>query len=215
MRISSVYPGFGLFDLTREGVPITIEKLRRYREIAWRLGCHLMIHPAGVSEGSDAPFDTKKAHIEALAEIMDAIASDKPGKVFKMAADVHFGASLQTIVDCTYFFERSKKNSVGLCLNMGHMTTSGQSGWELLEHFPQRIHVLAWKDHLLGPNLPQPVVSVELGKGQTPFKRYVEAYRKVECRGVHMVTFEDVPFEEKKDALRRSREYLTRLFQEG
>jgi len=215
LRVSSVYPGFGLFDLTSDGIPRTIDRLRAYRDVAWRLGSHLMIHPAGTSEPATATLDEKKVHIDALAEIMDGVASDTPGEIFKMAADVHYGSSLMTVADCEYFLSVARKRNTGLCLNMGHMTTSGEKGWELLERHPDRIHVLAWKDHELGHKGEHPVVSVELGKGKTPFEKYVEVYRKVDCDAIHLITFEDVPFDEKKEALRRSREHLDRLFERG
>jgi sugar phosphate isomerase/epimerase len=212
LRISAIYPGFGLFDLTPKGVPKTIEKLKKYREIAWSLGCCLMIHPAGVGEQPGTRHEDKMGRIDALRNIMDAIASDSPGSVFKMAADVHYNSTLQTVMDCEYFLTKSQTQNTGLCLNMGHLTTSGEEGWRLIEGFPGRIHVLAWKDHQLGENLPHPVVSVELGKGRTPFPRYIEAYRNVDCRAIHLITFEDVPMEEKKDALCRSREHMLTLF---
>lgn len=212
LRVSAIYPGFGLFDLTPEGIPKTIEKLKKYRELAWSLGCHLMIHPAGVGCEPGTRFEEKIEKIDALVKIMDAVACDTPGQIFQMAADVHYNATLHTVTDCEYFLANSTVQNSGLCLNMGHMTTSGEEGWHLLEKYPQRIHVLAWKDHLLGENLPHPVVSVELGKGRTPFQKYIEVYRKVDCRAIHLITFEDVPMEEKKGALCRSREYLLSLF---
>jgi sugar phosphate isomerase/epimerase len=212
LRISAIYPGFGLFDLTAQGVPKTIEKLKRYRDIAWSLGCSLMIHPAGTGEEPGTRFEEKIERIDALAKIMDAIASDTPGSVFRMAADVHFNSTLQMVVDCEYFLANSRIRNTGLCLNTGHLATSKEEGWRLLEKFPERVHVIAWKDHLLEENLPHPVVSVELGKGKTPFNRYIEAYRKVMCPAIQLITFEDVPMEEKKEALRRSREHMLTLY---
>ncbi len=211
LRVSSVYPGFGLFDLTPDGVSRTIERLVAYRDLAWRMGSHLMIHPAGVSENPQATLDQKKERIEALAAIMDGVASDTPGSLFKMAADIHYGSSLMTLDDCAHFLKVAKKRNSGLCLNMGHLTTSHQDGWTLVEQFPERIHVMAWKDHKLDHGGEHPVYSVELGTGDTPFRRYWEAYQRVDCDAIHLITFEDVPFEDKKNALRRSREYMDRL----
>ena len=216
LRVSAIYPGFGLFDLSDEGIEGTIERLLEYRRIAWQLGTNLMIHPNGPAEDPDAPHRDKRERIERLTHVMDAVSSDEPGRLFKMASDVHYRATVQTVEDCEYLLSCARNRNTGLCLNMGHQATCGQPGWELLERHPERIHVLAWKDHLLGPDLPQPVFSVELGKGETPFRKYLEVYRRVRCDALNIIAFEDVPFEEKKEALARSRQYLENLFaQEG
>ena len=212
LRVSSIYPGFGL-DFSSEGIGRTIYGLRAYRDVAWRLGCHVMVHSAGGAEKPRTALDNKKAQIRRVAEVMDALASDTPGEIFKMAVDVHYGGIVETVADCEYLLACAKKKVAGLCLNMGHMTTLGEDGWRLLARFPERIHVIAWKDHLVGDFLPKPVVSCELGKGNTPFQKYVGAYRKVKCDALHLITFEDVPFDEKKAVLKRSREYLVALFQ--
>ncbi|MCC6445988.1 MAG: sugar phosphate isomerase/epimerase [Armatimonadetes bacterium] len=214
LRVSSLYPGFTL-DYTPEGAAATVEKLKVYRDIAWRLGCHLMVHSAGRSLPPKTPLEEKKEHIRRVAVVMDMVASSSPGEVLKMAVDVHYGGIIETVADCEHLLSLAKKPNVGLCLNMGHMTTLGQEGWTLLLRYPERIHVIAWKDHLTGDHLPQPVVSCELGKGETPLQKYIEAYRQVECQASHLITFEDVPIAEKKDALKRSREYLVQLFQEN
>ncbi len=212
LRVSCIYPGFGL-DFSPEGVEQTIDGLKAYRDIAWRLGCHVMVHSAGRTEKPHTPLEDKKEQIQRVAQAMDAVASDTPGEIFKVAIDVHYWGIVETVADCEYLLACAKRANSGICLNMGHMTTLGEEGWELLRRFPERIHVIAWKDHLVGDDLSQPVVSVELGKGGTPFQKYVEAYRKVKCKAIHVITFEDVPFDEKKDALKRSYEYLIRAFQ--
>ncbi|MCB9784240.1 MAG: sugar phosphate isomerase/epimerase [Candidatus Omnitrophica bacterium] len=211
LRISAVYPGFGLFELSPEGIAITVEKLKPYRELAWRLGTHTMIHPAGTSEDPKGAHENKKPHIESLAEIMDSIASDKPGEIFKMAADIHYGSSLQTLEDIRYFLDVAKVTNTGLCLNMGHMTTAKQEGWTLIEDYPDRVHVLAWKDHIPSEDPAHPVVSIELGKGITPFKKYIEVLDRTEVDAISLITFEDVPVPEKKEALKRSRDHMVGL----
>jgi len=115
--------------------------------------------------------------------------------------------------DCEYLLDQAKVKNEGLCLNMGHMTTLREEGWTLLARFPERVHVLAWKNHLVGENLPQPAVSCELGEGKTPFQQYADVYRKVPCRSLHLITFGDVPLDEKKEALRRSHGYLVKLLE--
>jgi sugar phosphate isomerase/epimerase len=210
IRIGAVYPGCAV-DYSPGNLPKTVEKLKVYRDLAWRLGCHVMAHSAGRAEKPRTPLEKKKEQVQRVAELMDAVSSDTPGELFKMAVDVHYGGIIETAADCEYLLDCAQNTNSGLCLNMGHMTTLGQEGWTLLERFPDRIHVLAWKDHLLGENLPRPVISVELGTGKTPFHRYADVYRRVDCRALNLITFEDVPFDQKKDALMRSREYLERL----
>lgn len=210
LRISCIYPGCPL-DFTPAGMARTIENLKAYREIAWHLGCHVMGHGRAAAKQPRTPLEEKKEQIRALAEVMDAVSSDTPGEIFKLAVDIHYGAVVETVADAEYLFSCVKKKASGLCLNMGHMTTLGETGWNLLARFPDRIHVLAWKDHRTGANLPKPVVSCELGTGSTPFSKYAETYRKTPGKALHLITFEDVPFEEKKGALKRSCEYLTGL----
>lgn len=212
LRVGALYPGFGL-DYSPDGMTNTIEGLKVYRDLAWELGCHVMVHSVSSFGKAHAPLEEKKDAIERVAEVMDAVASDEPGEVFKMAVDIHYSGIVETVADSEYLLLCAKERNAGLCLNMGHATTLGEEGWTLLERFPERIHVLAWKDHLVGPDLERPVVSCELGKGKTPFRNYVDAYRRVGCNALHLITFEDVAFEEKKEALRRSREYLLRLLE--
>jgi sugar phosphate isomerase/epimerase len=210
LRVSCLYAGAGL-DYSPEGAPDTIERLKPYKEIAWRLGCHVLVNNAGRAERPRLPHERKRDAIRRVADVMNATASDIPGEALKMAVDVHYGAIIETVTDCEYLLGVAGQSNAGLCLNMGHMTTLGEAGWTLLDRFPDRIHVLAWKDHLVGDALPKPVVSVELGKGKTPFVKYAEAYRKSSCRAFHLITFEDVPLEEKKGGLARSRGYLAGL----
>lgn len=211
LRVSCLYPGFSL-DFSAQGVHSTSERLAVYREMAWRLGCHVMVHSAGQAAKPRTPLAKKKEQIQRVAEVMDTVASDRPGQVFKLAVDVHYGGIIETVADCEYLLARTQE-CAGLCLNTGHMTTLGQSGWELLARFPERIHVIAWKDHLLGDELPKPVVSCELGQGKTPLRKYVDVLRTVPCGAVHLITFEDVPLAEKEAALKRSREFLAGLLQ--
>ena len=212
LRVGCLYPGFGP-DFSPEQAEATIDRLTAYRDMAWRLGCHMMVHSAGQAKSPRLPHEQKRESIRHAAQVMDAVASDAPGAVFKMAVDVHYGGIVETVADCEYLLECAGTQNAGLCLNTGHMTTLGQAGWTLLSRFPERIHVIAWKDHLVGDDLPKPVVSCELGKGRSPFPRYVEAYRSSRCGALHLVTFEDVPFPEKRGALERSRQYLSTLLE--
>ena len=210
LRISFIYPGFDL-DHSSKGIDGTIDRLKAYRDLAWRLGCHTMIHSAGKAQAPNLPLENKKKQIEAVAQIMDALASDTPGEIFKMAVDIHYGAIIETVSDCKYLLEQVKRKNSGLCLNIGHLTTSGERGWELLENFPERIHTIAWKEHLEENNSAKPFKAIELGKGHTPFHKYIQVLRKTECKAPHLITIEDVPLDEMMGALSRSNQLLERM----
>lgn len=211
VQVSAIYPGFGLMDL--ENTQKTIDQMLRYRDLAWSLGCHRMVHCMAQSKTPTAPLDDERRRdIRALAKILDAVTSDKPGEVFKTALDIHYWGTVETIADAEYFAEVSEKASSGFCINMGHLTTSEQPGWTLLERFPERVHVMAWKDHSLAPGREKPVVSRELGQADTPFPKYVEAWRKNPIDALQIIAVEDVEHEQRLEAMRRSRLYLEQLW---
>ena len=214
LRIGCLYPGCAI-DFCDAGKDATAERLLSYRNMAWRMGCHIMVHAAGSAPAPRTPLQDKESMLRNVAEVMDRVSSDAPGSVFKMAVDVHYGGIVETVADCGCLLDMTTQRNAGLCLNTGHMTTLDEPGWTLITERPDRVHVLAWKDHLTGPDLPKPVYSVELGTGRTPFERYVEALRAVECDALNLITFEDVALPEKRDALRRSREYALGLLRRG
>jgi len=100
------------------------------------------------------------------------------------------------------------RTNAGLCLNTGHMTTAGQPGWELLETIPERVFIIGWKDHLTGPDLEKPAMSVELGTGHTDFARYMSALAGDTTERMNLINVEDATIPEKEDALRASLQYL-------
>lgn len=210
LRVSSIYPGFSLDFSDPDG---TIDRLKAYRDIAWKLGCHIMIHSGGSADSPGMSVKDKKKQIKQVARVMDAISSDSPGEVFKMAVDIHYGAIIETVADCEYLLEHTKKKNSGLCLNMGHLTTSQERGWELLERYPDRIHILTWKDHDHGvqDKSQRAFLAIELGKGETPLHRYIHALRKVECKAPHLIAIEDVALDDRKDVLKRSYQLLQRM----
>lgn len=212
LRISSLFPA-GAVDVTPEGKSAMIENWKQYRDVAWSIGCHTLTVCAGWTDEPRTPFAKKQEKLALFAEILNAVADETPGKICKIAVDIHYRGVLETVADAEFLYSLTRPNA-GLCLNIGHMTTLGEKGWQLLEKYPERIHVMAWKDHLHGDNLPKAVFSTELGRGATPFDEYIRAYRAVESRfnGSHIVTFEDVPVEDKQPALARSLDFLTKKF---
>ena len=107
---------------------------------------------------------------------------------------------------------------LGVLLNIGHLTTGGQEGWRLIEEFPERLPIIAWKDHSLHPDRPRPVWSIELGTGDSPFGEYVRALRRLgpaaECL-CHVINVEHEPAERRVAALARSLRYMQRLWGEA
>ncbi|NUQ01622.1 MAG: sugar phosphate isomerase/epimerase, partial [Armatimonadetes bacterium] len=155
------------------------------------------------------------AHLQRMAAVMSqALATAPPG--LKLAVDLHIGAVVETVADAERLFALTDDPRAGLTLNIGHLTTGEQPGWELIERHPERLHVIAWKDHLRQPpaDWPHRVWSVEVGTGDSPFGRYLEALQRTPVVAEHLITFENVPLAEKAAALRRSREYLEGLWHE-
>jgi hypothetical protein len=86
----------------------------------------------------------------------------------------------------------------------------------LLEEYPNRVSVVAWKDHLVPPppDAPHPIYSVELGTGQSPFAEYARRLPSDGGNRLQLITFEHVPLEAKKGSLLRSLQYMQRLWAE-
>jgi len=75
-----------------------------------------MVHPAGRAERPRVPLASKREQIRRVAGAMDAVASDTPGGIFKMAVDVHYGGIVETVADCKAFLNHAGKVNSGLCL---------------------------------------------------------------------------------------------------
>ena len=190
----------------------SLAALRAGVALATRLGIDLVIPNGGVAPAPLLPSAAKQDLIERLARLLTATLDGAP-RALRLAIDLHYHAVLETVADCRALFALAPDPRVGLTLNIGHLTTNRQPGWELVQEFPERIHVLAWKDHVLErPTGEHPVWSVELGQGDSPFERYVEVLRAAAITPLHLITFENVPFEQKKDALYRSLAHLRRLW---
>ncbi len=189
----------------------TVENLVGVAEIGQKLGCRYMGHPCW---GADAPgmaTADKREVIDRMVTVMDAVAATAPE--IKFGVDVHYRGSIESVSDCQYYVERAEHDNVGILLNTGHMTTSAQPGWELLDLIPERVFIMGWKDHLTGPELERAAVSVELGTGQTDFARYIEVLKSDGTERLNLINVEDATIPEKEDALRASREYLNGLWE--
>lgn len=188
------------------------EALAGLISLAKTLGSDVVIPNAGVMPKALMPFKEKEADLQRLAEVMStALENASPNT--RIAPDIHYNSVLETVADCRRYFELVPDLRAGIALNIGHMTTCRQEGWRLLEEYPERIHVVAWKDHLLKPpnHHPHAVYSVELGTGDSPFERYAAALGALDEKCRHLITFEHVPLAEKAPALGRSLAYMQRL----
>jgi len=189
----------------------SVERLRRLRDMALELGCRFICHSAGVAEAPGLPLEAKKEGLDRLARVMDAVAAESVGGPVYVAADVHYHGIAESIADCEYLIARLARPNAGPLLNIGHLTTCRQPGWELAERHPDRIRIVGWKDHVLGrPDMP--VYSVELGAGDAPLEKYVAVLRPQQVERRHVIAFEHVPTSERKAALARSLRYMQRLW---
>jgi len=209
IEITSVF-GSGVNVSDDAAMEQTVETLTAVAEVGRRLGCRFMGHPCVRAEATGMTTADKRDVIDRLLRCIDAVAAAAPEVLF--GVDVHYHGSVESVADCRYYVERAEHDNVGILLNTGHMTTTGQPGWELLETIPERVFIMGWKDHLTGPDLERPVVSVELGTGHTDFGKYIERLKGDPTERLHLINVEDTPIAEKEDALRASREYLQRLW---
>jgi sugar phosphate isomerase/epimerase len=178
-----------------------------------RYGAPVAIPNAGAAPAPGMCVDDKDILIRRLAAAMSAALETAPPGI-SFAVDVHYGGVLESVADCCRLFELAPDPRAAITLNIGHMTTCHQEGWELAREHGDRVPVVAWKDHLLQPpsDYPHPVYSVELGTGDSPFERYVEALQPDDGTRLHLITFEHVPLADKPAALGRSLQYLKGLW---
>lgn len=191
----------------------TVEALVALGKTAQALGTHILLPNAGSAPKAKTPLADKRELVARVARVMgEALGQCPQGTV--IAPDVHYQGVIETVADCEELFHQAPESRVGITLNIGHMTTLKQEGWRLLEKHPDRVHVVAWKDHLLQPppEATHPIYSVQLGTGDSPFAEYA---RRIPDDGgpyLHLITFEHVPLERKKPALAASLRYMQDLW---
>ncbi len=212
LRIMCLYQALINVD-TPQKTAETIQALRKLCRLAQDLGTDIVLPNAGVAPRPQMPLAEKEPLLEALAGAIGAVMAASPSHM-KIAPDIHYGAILETVQDCIWLFQRLPDVRAGITLNIGHMTTLQEPGWRLLEEYPERVHVVAWKDHLLTPpaSHSHPVYSVELGTGDSPFADYIRRLPPDGGPHMHLITLEHVPLIDKKAALARSLQYLQRLW---
>lgn len=191
---------------------VSAETAKSLAKLAQSFGTSTAIPNAGAAPAPGMPIREKEHLIARVARVLMAALEGAPADV-RLAIDIHYGAAVETVADCIRLFELAPDPRAGITLNIGHMTTDREAGWLLLEHHPERCHVVAWKDHLLSPppEATHPVYSVELGKGDSPFEKYIAALPDGGEGREHLITFEHVLLAEKNGALQRSLAYLKGL----
>lgn len=212
LQVSAVYRACVSVNTEAEAEQ-TAAALTELVALTTRYGADIAIPNAGAAPSPGMDLAAKEPLIQRLAAAVTAALQGAP-PALRTAIDVHYGGVLETVADCARFFELAPDPRAGITLNIGHMTTCHQEGWELPVRFPERIPVVAWKDHLLTPpaGYPHPVYSVELGTGNSPFGRYVEVLAPDDGTRLHLITFENLPVEDKPAALARSLQHLKRLW---
>ncbi|HIE51406.1 MAG TPA: hypothetical protein EYP85_06570 [Armatimonadetes bacterium] len=206
LELAVLYSG-GL-EVSEEGtLAASLDLLKRARDCALSLGAtHLAVN-AGRAPAPGLPTEQKRDLIDRLAHICSTAMEGYTA--VRLGVDLHYHSPIETVADAEYFLSQTE-NPVGVLLNIGHLTTCRQAGWELAARHPARLPIVGWKDHRL--DAPQPVFSVQLGTGDSPLEKYAQQlkYDNVERR--HIIAFEHVPFADKPRALRRSLEYLQALW---
>jgi sugar phosphate isomerase/epimerase len=205
----------GKIDIESDpGVEPTIEALKEYASYTLALGCKYLTHHVPTCGRSRVPTKEKEAHIKRLARCMNAVAEAFLNQGLRIGADIHYNAYVEGLEDCRLLLDSMSCPNAGIILNIGHMTTAESYGWLLIDEYSNRIPVVGWKDHSLAKSRPEPVWSIELGTGHSPFELYVKAFKRHPSDRVHLINCEDVPDEERVGALQRSLKYLTRLWDE-
>jgi sugar phosphate isomerase/epimerase len=191
----------------------TVAWLSKLCDWAIAMGCPFFGHSVGVAPEPGMPTEAKAERILALAHLMDTLGERYPA--LWISGDVHSHGVVESVADCEFLIAHLKTPNTGPLLNIGHMTTCRQEGWKLLAERGDRIHFIGWKDHKMIADDPYRVDSVELGTADSPFERYIPIVKaQAGIPRVHTIAIENTPLEEKPEAMRRSLEYITRLWNE-
>lgn len=196
------------------GVEPTAAALKEYAACALALGCKRLTHPVPTCGWSKMPAEEKAAEIKRLAVCMSEVAETFLGQGLRVGVDIHHRAWVEGLDDCRLLLDSMPCENAGILLNIGHMTTAEGYGWLLVDEYPNRIPAVGWKDHSLARDRPRPMWSIELGTGHSPFELYIKAFKRRPADRAHFINCENVPDEERIAILKRSREYLMKLWDE-
>ncbi|MBM4085663.1 MAG: sugar phosphate isomerase/epimerase, partial [Planctomycetes bacterium] len=214
LKIGAVHFSGAVDVSSDDGAAATILALKKYAECTLALGCNYLTHHVPTCGQLHKPTQEKATEIQRLARIMNAVAEAFAARGLEVGVDIHQTAWVEGLDDCRLLVNSMPCEHAGLLLNIGHLTTAQAYGWLLVDECPNRIPVVGWKDHSLAPTRPRPMWSVELGTGHSPFELYVKAFKRHPAERVHLINCEDVPNEERVNALRRSLAHLRRLWEQ-
>ncbi len=195
------------------GIEPTIAALKEYAAYALALGCKCLTHPVPSCGTSKVPTAEKATKIKRLATCMNTVAETFVDQGLQIGVDIHHTAWVEGLDDCRLLLDSMPRENAGIILNIGHMTSAEGYGWLLVDEYPNRIPVVGWKDHSLAKDRPHPMWSIELGTGHSPFELYIKAFKRNPAARVHLINCENVPDAERLAILKRSREYLTTLWE--
>lgn len=212
VSVTAVTCGFRPDVSSDEAIEKGIEKLVECQKFCVEMGWGLLGVPVPPSAGPLLPHENKRKDILSYARLIDEAGKRAGRGAPKMTVDIHYHSILETVEDCSLFAESLEAPNVGLGLNIGHLTTCEQDGWELIYSYPNRVLSCAWKDHSLAPDRPRPVYSIELGTGDSPFPRYIKALRETGVEAVHVINVEHAPAGEELEVLKRSLQYMKNLW---
>jgi sugar phosphate isomerase/epimerase len=182
-------------------------------EAANRIGCHTFCISAPRPPREEAIGKKREELLTRLGWLMDALVAGSPDPAFTVTVDIHLGALVETVDDARFLVGAAKEQRAGLLLNIGHLTTCRQDGWKLIEEHVDRIYTVGWKDHSLAEDRPNPVYSIELGTGESPFEKYIRAFKATDASHVtHFVNVEHPPLGDEVPTLQRSFAYIRNLW---
>ncbi len=184
--------------------------LRQMAQVARRLQCRFVGHSCGAATAPGMSTAEKADEIRALAALVDSVASEMEDIQF--GVDIHYHGVVELIPDCEFYLEQLTSTNAGLLLNMGHMTTNEQPGWELADGYPDRTPIVGWKDHRAGTDRERPAESFQLGTGETPFEKYVQVIKPQVSDRAHVISVEGIEESKRKEVLAQSHRYMTDLW---
>jgi len=200
----------GIDTTTPEMAEVSAKWLLAMSKAAMRLGSRYVGHNCGRAETSGMDVARKQDDIKRLAEVVDEVAGAMP--MIHYGVDIHYHGTIESVADCEYYLEQLSCKNAGLLMNMGHLTTCQQPGWELVRNYPDRTPIIAWKDHFAGTDRPRPAASFQLGTADAPFEKYAQVIKPQTTDRAHVISIEGLPEAERVDALRASRLYIEDLW---
>jgi sugar phosphate isomerase/epimerase len=186
--------------------------MRQAVDVLLRYGLKHLSFSAGPGNPEGKPHAEKRPVLLRLADTMNRTGDHIGDRGVLIAVDVHFHALVETVEDIYFLVDHLRTPVGGICLNTGHLTSSNQEGWRVIEERPDCIAVLAWKDHR-GAGAPEdPIRSVRLGAGDLPIERYVAAAKRHRGQWYDVIGIEHEPWDQKVEALAHSVHLLRRLW---